>query len=336
MSMKRSMLLVFSLLAAACGVELGAGDPLSPEIESVSSPFVSAGNAPTISSRGVNQLEVFISGPGGTFVQSFGANGPVWSGSWAPLPSLPAGFSSEGPAAATSWSSTRTDVFVWAKNNVSESRLYHNWRNAGGWSSTWELIGTGINSPPAVTNWGPNRLDVFALDANKKLKHWFYQTNGWYGPESLYPNVAFFSPPAAVAWAPGRIDIVALGSSLNVNQFYYSDPSGWFGPFNLGGGQINANTVLGISSWGVNRLDVFVVKDHQPKRRSFTGSWEANWTNVLGTLYPDQGGVSAVSWGPNRIDLVTYSSALGTSAIQQAFSTNNPPSFHGWFGLPNP
>jgi hypothetical protein len=259
-----------------------------------------------------------------TYDDSIGAG---WS-AWQALPSLPVGISPVSSPAATSWSSTRTDVVILGSDNC----IYHNFRNTGAWFGTWGRIACGMGTAPAITNWGPNRLDIFALQngLGGVLRHVWYQTNSWYGPETLFANVSLSAPPAAVAWAPGRIDIVSRGAAGNVIQFYYSGD--WYGPFSLGGSANGQN--LAISSWGVNRLDVFAVTGNngQIRRRSFTGSsWDASWTDVLSPFAPAVVGVSAASWGPNRIDIVTRNPSSGV--VQQAFSNANPPSFSIWYGL---
>jgi hypothetical protein len=317
------MMLVVSVFTVGCGVETGSGDPLSPDVEAVSSALtVDSNTTPAISSRGPSQLEVFATSGGQVQVRKYDDSiGAGWS-AWQALPSLPAGVTASSPA-ATSWSSSRTDVFV----RGSDSRLYHQFRNSGGWNGIWEQLDSGISTAPAVTNWGPNRLDVFALQ-NGVLWHKWFQTSSWFGPETLFTSVPLSSPPAAVSFAAGRIDIVARRSAGNVNQFFFS--GGWFGPFDLGGAT-NQNVNLGISSSGVNRLDIFAVSGSQVKRRSFNGTaWDGSWTNVLAAVSAAGAGVSSVSWGTNRIDIVTENSS---GIVQQGFSNANPPSFSGWFGL---
>jgi hypothetical protein len=279
---------------------------------------VDAGTTPAISSRGAQQLEVFATSHGQVRVKKYDDTFNQGWFAWADLPALPAGVTAVSSPAATSWDSTRTDVFV----RGSDGRLYHQWRNSGDWSGVWEQLDSGISTGPSVTNWGPGRLDIFALQ-NGIMWHKWYQ-NGWYGPETLFTNVPLSSPPAAVAWAAGRIDIVARRSAGNVNQFFYS--GGWFGPFDIGGSTNNGAT-LGISTWGVNRLDIFAVSGSQVKRRSFINVWDPGWTNVLGATNTSGQGVGAVSWGTNRIDIVTNDD--GT--VLQGFSNApSPPSFTGW------
>jgi hypothetical protein len=318
--MKRSMMLVLAVFAGGC-VETGSRD----DIDSVSSALnVAGGTFPVISSRGVGNLEVFAMASNGT-----GLNVKTYDGSWHDWQVIPytgIGYPVPvGSPAATSWSSTRTDVFM----RDSYNNLQHVYRNTGGWSS-WETVGSGVYSSPAVTNWGSGRLDVFYLDNQSHLQHLWYQEPYWYGPEALFTNVGFASPPAAVSWAPGRIDIVAASTGGNVNQYFYSNPQGWFGPFGLGGAPNGNGVTMGITSWGVNRLDVFVGNGMWVQRRSYTGSsWDPSWTNVL-----LEGGVSAnvsaVSWGTNRIDIVSRDSS---GIVQQAYSNTNPPAFSSWFGL---
>jgi hypothetical protein len=272
-------------------------------------------NNPAIATRGVNQLEVFqTTAAGGVAVRTFN-NG--WD-NWAVLPTLPSPAAS-GPG-AVSWDSTRTDVFVRGANG----RLYHNWRNTGGWSATWEPLDCCIDGAPTVSTWGANRLDIFAAQSGA-LWHKWYQ-GGWYGPELLFSGTLIVAtPPAAVSWGPNRIDIVARGPNGDINQVAYAN--GWYGPFSLGGATVDAGTRAGVSTWGVNRLDVFAVVGGQVKLRTFNNGWAPTWVDVLPGIAKT--GVSAVSWGTNRIDIVT-SDANG---IVNQGASNSPPTFSGWWGL---
>jgi hypothetical protein len=312
--------------SSTCGVNGGAcpstSDPFVKVMLQACKNPIDPNTTPAVSSRGALQLEVFVTSHGQVRVRKYDdAAGLGWL-DWADLPSLPSNVTAVSSPAATSWDSTRTDVFVLG----SDTRLYHQFRNSGGWNGTWEQLDSGITSAPAVTNWGVNRLDVFALK-NGILWHKWFQTNSWFGPETLFTGVPLYSPPAAVAWGNGRIDIVARRSAGNINQFFYS--GGWFGPFDLGGAT-NQNVNLGISTFGVNRLDVFAVTGTQVKRRSFINVWDPGWTNVLAVKPPTGSGISAVSMSNNRIDILTDDAS---GVLMQGFSTTSNPSFLGWFGL---
>jgi hypothetical protein len=286
---------------------------------------VDPGTNPVLSSRGTGQLELFITSHGQVRVKTFN-NG--WS-DWAAMPSLPSDDPAVTSPAAVSWgiqqgSSQRTDVFVVAQDGI----LFHNSRTTQGWQPSWDPIDCCLNSAPTVASWAANRLDVFGsvkeidIDHNV-LWHIVWDGNVWSGPETLFTGTAITSAPAAVSWSSNRIDLVARSSTGGVNQFVYS--YGWTGPFPIGG-NIDAGTNPGISSWGAGRLDIFAVTSGQVNLLTFANGW-GTWGPVLS---PNAAaGVGAVSWGTNRIDILTNDSG-GT--VFQGYSTS-PPTFNGWYGI---
>src|SRR2546428_7309997 len=58
-----------------------------------------------------------------------------------------------------------------------------------------------------------------------------------------------------------------------------------------------------VTSWGANRLDVFVRGwDNALYHKWWNGSAWSGWESLGGTLASDP---AAVSWGPNRLDVFT-------------------------------
>ena len=75
-------------------------------------------------------------------------------------------------------------------------------------------------------------------------------------------------------------------------------PSAWRGWAPLGGFCTDG---VGVSSWGRNRLDTFVIgNDRALWHKWWNGSAWSGWESLGGRLYSNP---AAVSWGPNRIDV---------------------------------
>jgi len=162
-------------------------------------------------------------------------------------------------------------------------------------------LGGYTTSDPTIASWESGRLDVFARGGDSRLWHKSYSATKWSTWEPLGGAYASSYPdPDAVSWGPNRIDLVFLNGTTV--EHYYWTGSAW-GSDNLEGYLTSAPT---ISSWESGRLDVFArAWDNRLWRRWFTPStgWSA-WEPLGGaytSAYPDP---DAVSWGPNRIDLV--------------------------------
>jgi hypothetical protein len=140
------------------------------------------------------------------------------------------------------------------------------------------------------------------------------------------------SDPAAVSWAKGRIDIVAKLPDGNFWHKYYEDGwSGWID--NLGSPLHTVNPNPTISTWGTNRLDVFVVgplesriyhkwwsKRWSDERDGFPGGWEP--LSKIDLDSPEEtlqivSDAAAVSSGTDRIDIFVrgYSRGLDSASF---------------------
>ncbi len=162
----------------------------------------------------------------------------------------------------------------------------------------------------SATSWTVDRLDVFGLGPNNALLHkWSPDGNSW-GPsqmdwESLGGIVG--SAPVAVSWGPHRLDLFGLDTK-NQMQHKWWDGNSW-GPStldweSLGGAFISQPVAI---SWGPHRLDVFGMgTDSAIWHKWWDGSsWKPSLTGweSLGGVGAFQGQPTAVTWGPNRLDV---------------------------------
>ena len=184
----------------------------------------------------------------------------------------------------------------------------------------WESLGSQLQGQPSAVSWGPNRFDICgALNPDLSVWHqWF--DGSWGSGESLLtpPNAARWpqmTPPVAVSWGRGRLDIFTLKSpSFDLwHQWFDGSWGSWesLGTPGFGVGMPGLGGMPSVVSWGPNRLDIFAVG--LPKGGSYNQLWHGwfdgrawgpgEWFDPKAAL--DQQGLSAVSWGPGRLDIFT-------------------------------
>lgn len=172
--------------------------------------------------------------------------------------------------------------------------------------------------PPAgegggnAASWAPDRLDAFITGTDSRMWHTWVDGSGWHAFEQdPTPNnppgnqtVRIASQVAATSFAPGRLDLFARSSSGQLLHKWFLLSLGWSRWENLGGCIRGAPTV---ASWGPNRLDVFARWCESGRRtnlyhRQFDGTWHP-WEQVPRFNEQIASPPSAVSWGPDRIDV---------------------------------
>lgn len=226
---------------------------------------------------------------------------------------------------------------------------------------TWEWLAGRMNSNIAAVSWGPGRLDVFAVLSDGRVYHRWWDAgagSSWSGWEDLGGG-PFGSRVTAVSWGPGRLDVFAIGIDKAIHHNWFD--RGWGGWESLGG-VFQTHTAVSAVSWGPGRLDVFGLGEANPSPPFYPippcqvfHSWQdvgTGWS-AWERLPSDTGltEISAVCWGPNRIDLcavihgspemyhLAWDASTGWLAID--FGKNGiwsslswvPPSSGGWVGL---
>ena len=160
--------------------------------------------------------------------------------------------------------------------------------------TTWEPHGGPFASAPVAISWGANRLDIFAQTAvsdSPPAPLYGYYHQAWDG----------------AGWSPSRTDWENHGH-------YFKGPPA-------------------VASWGSGRLDIFGQGyDDALYWQAWDGAnWEpgpsmVDWKYHGGTLL---GSPSAVSWGPNRIDV--FVEGWDGNYYHQAWDGANwQPSETGW------
>jgi spore germination protein YaaH len=181
---------------------------------------------------------------------------------------------------ASSWGSSRADVFVRGNDNG----LYHRFWDGGQWNG-WDGLGGTLTSDPGAVSWGPDRIDVFVRGNDNGLYHRWGSGNGiWYGWQPLGGYLT--SAPDVAAWSAGRLDVFVRGADNGLWHKWW-DGQNWSGWQPLGGVLTSDPTVV---SWGPNRIDVFV-------RGTDNGLWHLWWDGAAWNGWQPLGG--SLTSGPD-------------------------------------
>jgi hypothetical protein len=204
-------------------------------------------------------------------------------------------------------------------------------------------------SRPTIIARGGGQLEVFAIGAGRVQQLSYSNPGGWSVLWNFLPpplnGTNFVGQPAAVSWDATRIDVFAVDDqgfiehnwSDNYNSVWSPTweevPNQRSGPL----GHYCSPTGMTVSSWGANRLDLFV-HCHYPLSKddpvlteiwqiTYDNGWNTPPQNILSQLASSPTSLSAVSWGPNRIDLVmegwSYFNSTQSSPSTAHFWTND-------------
>jgi hypothetical protein len=252
---------------------------------------------PEISSWGKTQLHVWVRAADWGLYDKYYNPTNGWSG-WMAVPN--SGGRLAGGPGAVSWGDGRVDVVARGTSN----QVLH-------WSydvsnPQWffdESLGAppgGMTGDPDLSSWGKNRLDLFARGSNGYLWHRWYNGSGWGNWEQL-PGGVLGGGPSAVSWGEGRIDVVARGTSGQILHWSWDKSNSiWYFDESLGGQVL---TDPAIASQGPGRLDIVAEgSNFKLVHLWYNGFGWSPWEELGGSSLA--GGAGAVSWGPNRVDVV--------------------------------
>lgn len=259
----------------------------------------------TISGVGVSSwksevMDLFVRGTDNQlYYKWYDSNNGGWKQGYEPL----GGQISFSPVAVSGGSSDLIDVF--ARGIGSSDGVYHKIWQGGVWSD-WQRLGSMDTLSGPGVSWEPTRnLDVFVRGTDNALYvHQYNPNNGWVGPWPLDGQIS--SSPAAIALVNGPVHVFARGMDNALWHKWYD--GGWQNWESLGGplgGQISSDPESGpsVSSWGPQRLDVFV-------RGTDNAVWH-RWSTDGGVRWSDWeslGGVitsspASISRAPNLVEV---------------------------------
>lgn len=216
-----------------------------------------------------------------------------WDGSrWSTWEHLGGG-ELEGEFELLSWAPNRLDIFALSEGGG----LRHQWWD-NGWG-TWEELRNGklpIDGFIKVCSWGPNRLDIFA-QVSKRMEHLCWD-NGWKAWQNLGGGTE--GRFTAVSRDNNRIDVFAPGLDGKIwgKSWYAAGWGEWYGlqiP-------VKPNTALQAISRKKGEVDLFYTEPNGSLGyHQLTATGEINVQNLGGLML---GGLSAASWGPERLDVI--------------------------------
>jgi len=196
-------------------------------------------------------------------------------------------------------------------------------------------------SEPAISSQGGGTLDVFAVAGGRVFQR-SYNNPGW--DPGWTPLPALESPrllvgkPASVSWGPGRIDIFAHDDLGNIRHLWANSGS-WAPTWETIAAAPDSPcdgyncTNLTATSWGVNRLDVFDTVPGSVIQVTYDNGWNPPRYPLGDAAPPTNGAISAVSWGPGRIDLAVAPWWTGDDYQIGQYYSNDGVNFYGPYPL---
>jgi len=170
----------------------------------------------------------------------------------------------------------------------------------------------------AAVSSGPDRLDLFTIESGRLWYRPYAHSTGWRTPVDLKKPAVFNEVRTVAAVKNGagtRIDVFAVAASQKIYHRYKTgsgdtDWSAWFQILNQP--TVKADSALAVTSWASGRLDLFwwTPSDNLGHAWATNNQWSGTESGdtpsktYLQVPGHDWGGdLTAVSWGPNRIDL---------------------------------
>ncbi|HYS42209.1 MAG TPA: hypothetical protein VEO01_41845, partial [Pseudonocardiaceae bacterium] len=173
-----------------------------------------------------------------------------------------------------------------------------------GWEESLGHPAAGLasGSSLAMSSRGVGGVDVLALGADAVVWHSWWTGTGWAPWESTGPGVAGQSSPTVASMSSNRLDLFTIGPDGNMRHTAWI--GGVWGQWDQNEGHpapgIAAGSAPALSSWGVNRLDLFVRgTDNAVDHAAWQGGgwpWESRGPAIMSAP-------TAVSWSTNHIDL---------------------------------
>ncbi|HET8951218.1 MAG TPA: hypothetical protein VFN44_11930 [Solirubrobacteraceae bacterium] len=271
---------------------------------------------PAASSRGPNQVTVFIRGNDGTLLTS-----ELSGGSFTPWRSL-GGYLDSGPG-ASGRDATTSDVLV----RGGDSALYHQYfTTAGGWSGIGRLGNYMLSAPGVAVRRGYGYIDIFwrGGDNGIEAQSWV-PGQGWTAVNNtqLDPG-ATTAAPAVVSRNTGYVDVIVRGTDDSVYVNTYNG-SGWGGWGQIPGG-MKTQFAPAATVRNLNTMDIFVRSPAGEVRWvSWDGAAWSGWKTVPGGV---DSGPAVVADTSRRIWLFAR---RGSDVIYNVYDGGQGPE-EGWNG----
>jgi hypothetical protein len=271
---------------------------------------------PAASSRGPNQVTVFIRGNDGALLTS-----DLSDGAFTPWRSL-GGYLDSGPG-ASGRDATTSDVFV----RGGDSALYQ-WyfTTSGGWSTYYGLGHVMLSAPAVSVRRGSGIIDLFwrGTDNGIEAKSWV-PGQGWTAVNNTQLDpMATTAAPAVVSRNNGYVDVIVRGTDDGVFVNTYNG-SAWGGWGQIPGG-MKTQHAPAATVRTLNTMDIFVrAPNGEVRWVSWDGAAWSGWKTVPGGVDSSPAVVADTS---QRIWLFAR---RGADVIYNVYDAGKGPE-NGWNG----
>ncbi|HEX5057575.1 MAG TPA: hypothetical protein VFX02_13895 [Gammaproteobacteria bacterium] len=303
----------------------------------------------SVVSWGPGRLDIFVSKkiPNSTssriWVKSFQNGWTNWS-SIAVIPANP-GFPAVASVDAVSWGPGRIDLFMAANTSTESGRTESVWHKyldtsiESGWrpyDPAGEYLG-GTNTQDftvggtQAVSWGSNRFDLFSrYPDDGPFLHKYWNGSAWRPSQtrwSLMESAAFPSADGyfVVASAYQQLEVFRSQHGYIEHRRYDGVTNSFVTPWTSMNGGMSYDMPYAVSPPGGGPVEVFVRgRDYAVWRCRYEGGVYDGWY-WMGTGNTQSRGdaVSAVSWGPNRVDVFETKSDYSPSPVPGTI-------FHKW------
>jgi hypothetical protein len=261
---------------------------------------------PTAVSWGANRVDVFVTGTNGAVYHKW-RNGIDWFPSIWGWESL--GGEALGPVSAVATGANELDLFV----RGTDDALYHKRWDGSEWlpsASGWEPIGGSgrISAHPVAVTWGAHTIDIFGVGTDHAVHHKWWDGSRW-GPgasgdewEPLGGETV--GPVSAMSGGHQPLDLFMRGLDYTAHHKWW-DGSQWR-PSESDWESLGLVVTAppgAVSRDPTEGLDVFVNDlggTVQTQQIADLPDPTPGWLPLGGEFV---GPISAVSWGPGRIDI---------------------------------
>ncbi len=228
------------------------------------------------------------------------------TGYWSTPESL--GPNPEGNPVASTWGDDRINLFTRFGQSASY-RFY----DGTSWSD-WQDLGAVVLNDPGVTSMIKDRIDIFIRSSDNQLWTKSYINGTWTSYVPLGGGT-IISSPSATSWTNNgtRMDVVGRNVNNEIEHRYWTPTTGW-SPFGSMGGCLS--DAPSVSSWGVDRLNIFAIGCGPTLGQGPSTLWSRNWNsswesfaNPLGSVEQFGNGVQATTTPDKNIHIVARNTA---------------------------
>jgi hypothetical protein len=127
-----------------------------------------------------------------------------------------------------------------------------------------------------AVSWGDGRIDLFWIGDDGAVWHRRWTPAGWSEAESIGGQPA--SKPAVVSWAANEMQLFVVARDGHLWNIYW-DGAAWHHWVDMGG-EFGPDAEVAASTWGADRIDIFVSDKDALWHRWWNGSEWVDWVRA--------------------------------------------------------